>query len=330
MPWTEAGGDSFGALQLWHLLENELGTKLPLDPFTSRTTPSGLVSAIGLILESTAANAVHEDTAQQLPLVFFVPHAFGDAPYLAEIRAQIKDRIRFRVIQYPELAELAADRGVFDQLVDGAEAQVLARCGEEACLLVGLSFGGFVAWETARRLQQTGHSVGLVGLIDSQFVESSRSPRGFSLSFSWGYWQPRHLSAICLRFLAKSLVRAFPLWILLYVDRLGAFLPAMAAFRFRHQLVSQLRAMSLRKDILEPLQVPATLFRSEEYAADLPDHGWKKLCNQLVIVPVRGGHFPDSEDLGIKLVQAIEIARKYARRPAAPIPIRSLAAEAKL
>jgi hypothetical protein len=44
----------------------------------------------------------------------------------------------------------------------------------------------------------------------------------------------------------------------------------------------------------------------------LPDHGWSRLCDELFIVPVRGGHnfrgdLPiDREELSAKLVQAIE------------------------
>jgi thioesterase domain-containing protein len=88
-------------------------------------------------------------------------------------------------------------------------------------------------------------------------------------------------------------------------------LPAKAAFKFRLALVSQLRAKSLRKDLLEPLEAPATLFRSDEYDMGLPDHGWNRLCNELVVVPIRGSHDNmNSEELSEKLVQAIEISRQ--------------------
>jgi thioesterase domain-containing protein len=86
-------------------------------------------------------------------------------------------------------------------------------------------------------------------------------------------------------------------------------LPANVAFKFRLALVSQLRSKSLRKDLIEPLEAPATLFRSDEYDMGLPDHGWNRLCNQLVVVPIRGSHDSmNSEELCEKLVQAIEIS----------------------
>jgi hypothetical protein len=110
------------------------------------------------------------------------------------------------------------------------------------------------------------------------------------------------------------LARFLPLSVLRQIDRSGTLLPAKAAFRFRHQLVQKLRLTSLRRERLEPLELTTVLFRSNEYAAELPDHGWSRLCNELVIIPVRGGHnfrddVPiDQKDLSAKLVQAIEIS----------------------
>ena len=78
----------------------------------------------------------------------------------------MKDRIRFVVIRYPQLTDMVRGGGTFDLLVDTAEAQILAQCGEKPCLLVGTSFGGFVAWETARRLTLVGRRIGFLGLLD--------------------------------------------------------------------------------------------------------------------------------------------------------------------
>jgi len=322
MRWYEAGGDSLGALQLWYHIESELGTQLPLDPLTTRVTPSELVSAIERILRSAAAGVVPDEASLRLPLVFLMPHAYGDGPYLAELRAAMKNDFRFVVIRYPELSDIVDGGGGLGLLVDAAEAQVLARCGGEACLLVGVSFGGFVAWETARRLVEARRSVGFLGLIDSQLVvPPDRIFRAWaSRLISRTYWQPRSLVSAFLRWLAKSLVRCLPLSALRQIDRLGMLLPAKVAFQFRYQLVAQLRMTFLRRDMLQPLQVPTTLFRSDHYVADLPDHGWNKLCSQLVVMPVCGGHFPDCEDLSAKLVQAVDACGAAIVSAATPMP----------
>lgn len=70
-------------------------------------------------------------------------------------------------------------------------------------------------------------------------------------------------------------------------------------------VVARLRITSLNKDTLKRLRVPTTLFRSDEYDADIPDHGWSRQCDELVVVPVRGGHLADCKDLGAKIVEAI-------------------------
>jgi acyl-CoA synthetase (AMP-forming)/AMP-acid ligase II/thioesterase domain-containing protein len=324
LPWDDAGGDSIGALQLWLAIEGELSRQLPLETLTPGFTPSELVSAIALILSSDDATAVLDEASERLPVVFFLPHADGDVPALAQFRAAINDHIRFVVIEYPRLSEMVDDRGRFDQLVDAAERQVLAQCGDQPCRLVGYSFGGFVAWETARRLTQTGRGIGFLGLIDSQLVVpqdrsflAAAQDRSFLAAvservFSAAWWQPGRLYLGCLENLIELLARLLPLSVLRRVDRWGNLLPSRTAFRFRYELVSKVRVTSLRNNRLEPLQVPTTLFRSDEYAARLPDHGWSRLCNELVIVPVRGGHnfrgdVPiDREELSAKLVQAIE------------------------
>jgi acyl-CoA synthetase (AMP-forming)/AMP-acid ligase II/thioesterase domain-containing protein len=315
--WDEAGGDSIGALQLWHIIEKELGRQLPLEALTPGFRPSELVAAIKLIFESGDASALFSEASEGLPLVFFMAHAHGDVPSLAQFRATMKDRIRFVVIQYPQLCDMVDGRGGFDQLVDAAEEQIRAQCGGEPCRLLGFSFGGFIVWETARRLAETGQRIAFLGLIDSQLV----APRTGSFLarvsvrlFSWAWWRPRRLYSGCRDNLIELLTRFCPLSTLRRIDRLGMLLPAKAAFRFRHHLVSQFRSTSLHKERLQPLQIPATLFRSDEHVADLPDHGWNKLCNQLVVVPVRGGHnlggdLPvDRGELSARLLQAIEIS----------------------
>jgi thioesterase domain-containing protein/acyl carrier protein len=324
LPWDDAGGDSIGALQLWLAIEGELGRQLPLETLTPGFTPSELVSAVALILSSGDGSAVLDEATAGLPVAFFMPHADGDVPALAQFRAAMKDHIRFVVIEYPRLSEMVDDRGRFDQLVDAAEKQILAQCGDEPCRLVGYSFGGFIAWETVRRLTQTGRGIAFLGLIDSQLVTphgrsflAAAEDRGFlaavsSRVFSPAWWHPGRLYFGCRDNLIELSARLLPLAVLRRIDRLGILLPPKTAFRFRHKLVSQVRLTSLRKNRLEPLQVPTTLFRSDTYAARLPDHGWSRLCDELFIVPVRGGHnfrggVPiDREELSAKLVQAIE------------------------
>ena len=309
--WHAAGGDSLGALQLWHKIESELGTKLLLETLTLDMTPSDLVNAIKIILNADEAKA-HD---QRLPSVFYFPHAHGDTPSLAAFRSIMKDNIRFVVINYPQLRDMVSGGGTFNTLVDAAEVQILAQNGKNPCFMVGTSFGGFVAWETARRLTAAGRRVAFLGLMDSRLGQRRSFFARVGRLFDRDWWRSDYFRELrgpskrILIFAARLLAIYFPLSVVYQVDRLGMSLPAKTAFEFRLALVSQLRAKSLRKDLLEPLEAPATLFRSDEYDMGLPDHGWNRLCNQLVVVPIRGGHDSmNSKELCEKLVQAIEIS----------------------
>ena len=312
--WHEAGGDSLDALRLLQSIERELNTQLPLETLTQSITPTKLLSAVEIILKSNKAEA---HVGRQLPLVFFFPHAHGDTPSLAEFRSIMKDRIRFVVIRYPQLRDMVRGGGRFDLLVDTAEAQIRARCSEKPCLMVGTSFSGFVAWETARRLTAVGRRVGFLGLIDSRLVEQ---PSGFFQRvrnvFTREWWRSEYFARLrrpIMRIFivtARSVAMYFPLSVLGQIDRLVMLLPQKASFEFRLALVSQLRAKSLRKDLLRPLGVPTVLFRSDEYATGFPDHGWNRLCDQLVVVPIRGSHVSmNSEELCATLVQMVETIR---------------------
>jgi thioesterase domain-containing protein len=97
-----------------------------------------------------------------------MPPADGDLPQHARFRAVLKDEIRCVVIRYPTWQEMIDAGGLFDAIVGSAVSQIVAHQDCDAYLLVGYSFGGFVAWETACRLVQMGRRVAFVGLIDTR------------------------------------------------------------------------------------------------------------------------------------------------------------------
>jgi thioesterase domain-containing protein len=106
--------------------------------------------------------------------------------------------------------------------------------------------------------------------------------------------------------------------VLRQIDSLVMSLPGAVAFTFRLELLARLRSIALERWTVEPLEVPATLFRSDECSADAPDYGWGTLCKQLVVLPVGAGHRsllePEyRQTLCMRFLQAVEAAR--ARRP---------------
>jgi len=299
MQWDLAGGDSIGAMRLWLQIEQQLAMQVPLEHLEINTTPKKLISTIEKLLEPAGVRSFVDHSRQPQPLIFFMPSAHGDDPLLAQFRAAFKGGIRFEVIQYPQLSDLIDGGAGFDVMVEAAVAQIVAKCGDDACYLAGYSFGGFVAWEAARRLIQSGHDVGFLGLIDSRRSTTRRQERRSILAKASGYlgrtWRrPRQAYQQAYRdalwWLTESLTRNCRLPVLRKINGLVTPLPGAAAFTFRLELLARLRSIALEKWTVEPLEVPATLFRSDEYSASAPDYGWGALCKQLVVRPINGGH----------------------------------------
>ncbi len=294
-PWNLAGGDSIGAMRLWLEIEQQLSMQLPLEHLQFDIAPTDLVRTIERLVESGGERPSLNHQRRRQPPIFFMPSAHGDDPLLAQFRAAFNGGIRFEVIQYPQLDELVDGGGGFDVVADFAVAQVLAKCGDEACYLMGYSYGGFVAWEVARRLIQAKRQVDFLGLLDTR--RSPKQPQNHKNAFAKAIeyigrtWRhPQQAYRDILWWLVELLTRHYPLSAVRRVDNLVSSLPGGFAFAFHLELLARLRANALERWKIEPLDVHATLFRSDEWSKDAPDHGWGALCSQLTVLPIGGGH----------------------------------------
>ncbi|HEV8577638.1 MAG TPA: amino acid adenylation domain-containing protein [Thermoanaerobaculia bacterium] len=161
----DLGGHSLLAVQLIARIDKELGRRLPLAALFRGATLAALAAEI----RSAAAAAI--------------------APPLVPLREEGTGRPLFwfhaldgRTLCYAELAHHLTGRPLYGletvgSGAAGASLQDLAARYAEAIaaaqphgpyLLGGWSFGGLVAWETARRLEESGREVGLVILLDSR------------------------------------------------------------------------------------------------------------------------------------------------------------------
>jgi acyl-CoA synthetase (AMP-forming)/AMP-acid ligase II/thioesterase domain-containing protein len=316
LSWSNAGGDSLNALRLWLRIEEMLGTHLSLEAMHPNATPSEIVAAVVKMLDASSKSA-SRPISDGTPLVFYIPPAEGDSPELARFRAAIRDRIRFVVIQYPSLREMIDAGADFEAIVEAAEAQIRARCPSQVCFLTGYSFGGFVAWETAFRLSQSGWQIAFLGLIDTRRSEGLAIDRPYlrrqiakirSLVESM-VLRPMEGLAIVLRWFLAFLKRVKAFWLLGSIGKLAAKLESKAAFVF----LIQLRHQSLRKWKLSSLPIPITLFRSNEFKSGPPDYGWGTKCSQVTVIPVGGTHLSlltRTDLLRERLLEAVEQASR--------------------
>ena len=317
LPWQEAGGDSLNALRLWLYLEQGLGVRFSLQPLLAEMTPGMLIAAIKKDLSVSGRKFDLHPDPQRLPLVFVMPTAHGDLPDLARFRAALEHVIRFVTIRYPSWSEMIDAGSGFDALINAAVAQILSQCDNNIYLL-GNSFGGFVAFEAARRIIDLGRKVSFIGLIDTRRDNlfqlrssmSVKARKALELVRSDVKSVPTVLLEALLRVLTlKSASRP-----LRAMGHMAALLPPNPAFKFRWQLEQQLRYGALEKWTLKPLNSPVTLFRSAERDWD-PDYGWSALCSHLSTIPIGGTHEailepPHRDILCARLLQAVRERRK--------------------
>lgn len=345
-PWHQAGGDSLAAMRLWLQIEQQLAMPLPLERLAFDTTPSRLIGVIEKLVETSAQATAAASPHPQQPPVFLLPPAHGDTPALAQFRAAFNGRVRIEVIRYPAFDEFLNGGAAFDLLVDAAVTQIRALGGHDAYYLAGYSFGGFVAWEVARRLIEGGNDVGFLGLIDTRVAAPRR--RGIHqkaldhVRLMFGPKSRRHEVAkpqaaeamrpsgaaiwgACTAIYADLelwffdlLVRKCSSSMLRHINRLAKTLPRSAGVMFEWELTSRLRMHAFRRVTIKPLDVGATLFRSDERSGDPPDHGWEPMCRQLVVLPIRGDHLSlfdagNRQMLCSTFVQSVEAATAVRR-----------------
>ncbi len=188
----DLGGDSLSAIRLMTMIKESFGKQLPLDLLLSKSTIHQLVDVLGQPEETfdfSPLVAIHAKGS--LPPFFCVPGTGGNVIYFNE---------------------LARSLGAYDRPFYGLQAhgldgrtQPLTRIEDIAAhniqalqdvqpqgpyYLGGHSFGSWVAFEMARQLQQDGHYVPVVAILDTA------APMERDLSAMGGWDDTRWLVAI--------------------------------------------------------------------------------------------------------------------------------------
>jgi oxalate---CoA ligase len=312
LPWEAAGGDSINMLRLWFHIEEDLGVRLPLDVMHPGTGRDELVALIEEALSSQTSPPTSA-ARDRRPLIYFLPPAEGDLPVLARFRTALANEVRFVVIQYPPWREMILRGGSFETIVEAAVAQVRAQSDGDTFFLAGYSFGGVVAYEVARRLVRSGGRVGFLGLIDAQLGEPPPRPREGLLAKSVrrlerALAQPEHVVTVIPRRLIASLASLSAHRSLIAIGRLARALPPRIAFEWNWHLTAHVRTKALRRWSIEPQDISAILFRSEEEWS-CPDYGWGALCRRLTMVTVDGTHLSlfDSSNCEVFCMKFLEM-----------------------
>jgi oxalate---CoA ligase len=316
LPWEAGGGDSISTLRLWFQLEDGLGVRLPLDIMHPGATLDELTAVIEKALTSQSS-LLSRRVPERHPVIFFLPPAQGDLPALASFRAAFANKVRFVVIHYPAWREMVRKGGSFDTLVEDASAQIRAQSDSDTYFLAGYSFGGIVAYEVARRLVQSGGRIGFLGLIDAQGGERPAQSREDPLAKSIrrlkrSFARPQHAIRNLPRRVIAALASLSAHRSLIAIGQLAGALPPKIAFEWNWHLTAHVRMKALRRWTIEPQDVSAILFQSEEEWSP-PDYGWSALFCRLTVVTIQGTHLSlfdpsNREVLCMKFLQMLAAA----------------------
>ena len=319
-PFEQAGGDSLRLLRFIFALEGQYRTSLPLDVFFANLRPSEFAQRLDLCLQGTPSRAPAIATP-----VFLFPGMGRDEPRLVRFRLACTPPLRMVPLDYGDWPEWTAPDFDFSKLI----ARLVRAIEDEApagpLYLVGYSLGGEIAHAVAAALSASGRSVAFLGILDTNIAaaEGADAP---AQPFS----RRREIRALVQAMrkgdvadeLALMAARRLlsPRWkpVLRLVARSHRFtLPYDFGFYLNRRLrmpilVDLVRAGVRQTPSAQPLHIPAVLFRSLERGPDVPeDLGWRKLCPDITVMPIAGGHStmfdpPNLEPLSRRFVSAFQ------------------------
>jgi len=200
-------------------------------------------------------------------------------------------------MRYPGWDVIGEPQFRFADMVTALTAQIIETAPAGVLRLIGYSYGGIVAFAVARHLRAAGREIAFLGLLDSNIpLESQQAqPRDRSIRLPTWMFRRDRADNIC-RVVAKYLLLPRARWISLrLLDPKSSWLDARTRFGLDYW-ICRLRRTSLAQswlgDLTEPIDIPARLFRSEQWTADRPpDLGWRSYLSHLDVVMVTGDHF---------------------------------------
>ncbi|MFJ7327391.1 amino acid adenylation domain-containing protein [Streptomyces cyaneofuscatus] len=163
----EVGGSSIKLIELLHHLRTEFGVTVPVSRLYQVTTLHGMAATVQEVLHSTSADELPYLTfnSGQAPHLFCFPPAGGHGLVYRGLAAQL-----------PEYAVIGFNYLPGDDKVARYADLIEAARPEGACLLLGYSLGGNLAFETAKELERRGRRVGHVVILDSRRIMERYEP----------------------------------------------------------------------------------------------------------------------------------------------------------
>ena len=309
--WEEAGGDSLATLHLLLRIERAFGLKVTFD----QMQPQMRINDLAAVLMAPAIAVDH------LPLVHLVPGLFGDEPRLARFRQALAGRVGFHVITMQGVCHAATTLRDVVRTASICARDIQVRQPTGPIMLAGFSFGGCVAFETARALLDSGREVALLGLFDAPFGRAADGTRR-SIGECLRPWAL--LYAVGARVCSWDSGRRLVLSI---IRRFGP----VAEIEANKFVFLILREFARHRWVPVALDVDTWLAVSAQYAPKTLSI-WRRLCKRLRVVSLPGAHLdifqtPAADKLVPAFDEAVQEAHariRLAQRSYEPLPLRSV------
>lgn len=164
----DLGGTSLAALQLLASLQRYCQSELTLSLLYDSPTVGGLLEAVSRQLTARPSDSLRLLTETRTGPALFLIHGFGGSAM--ELRPLARSLRLGAPVYGIEARGFRSDEAPQDRVEDMARtylADIRVRQPHGPYRMMGYSFGGLVAYEMARTLEQAGEPVTLVALMDS-------------------------------------------------------------------------------------------------------------------------------------------------------------------
>jgi acetoacetyl-CoA synthetase len=162
----DLGGDSLLALHLFHEIETVTGRTLPITAIYDTSTPARLADLLSGDAAPAFSPLVPLKNGAGDPL--YIVHGTGGTVIELIKLGQLMDTARpVFAIQARGIDGDSEPHDRVEHMVDDYLRHIRARQPRGPYFLAGYSFGGMIAMDMARKLQEEGESVALLTLIDS-------------------------------------------------------------------------------------------------------------------------------------------------------------------
>ena len=295
---------------------HELGAAMPDVDLFSRPTIAGMADLLRPVLELHGGGAVRvlSDRGTADPLFLFHPAGGSTAVYGPLVKLLGDDVPCLGLERLPDLDTVAAKADRYAELI-------LERQPDGPYRLGGWSFGGCLAYETARRLAAAGHEIGLLFLGDTILPLDTSADDYLTGRFRRFVEYVERVYQVDLGMSdADQLAddERFPL----VVQRLRERVPGMGEAVLEHQYTSYVDARVAEQYRPEPYDGDVILFRAEQphpltteldprYLRTDRALGWDTYCANLVVHDVPGDHIsmvdpPNVDVIAERVAAALE------------------------